>query len=173
MAYQRSLTVEDMARKLKPIFGSRIDEIYLRYATAEDKEEKEEIAHVLSVLYRKHLSELLQKNILLEPPKEDKVSGEYPIAKVSYAGKQLFDFSLRERDWPRHVCISGMSGSGKTTLALSILKNFVEKDKPFLVFDWKKSFRPLLALDKSMLCYTIGNDQISNTFKININQPPK
>src|SRR3989344_2451769 len=24
-----------------------------------------------------------------------------------------------------------------------------------------------------MLCYTIGNDQISNTFKININQPPK
>ena len=78
---------------------------------------------------------------MLEPPEKSAVSGEYELSKVIYANKELFPFALREQDWPRHVCISGMSGSGKTTLALNILQRFIEKDKPFLVFDWKKSFR--------------------------------
>jgi len=92
---------------------------------------------------------------------------------VSYAGKKLFPFALREQDWPRHVCISGMSGSGKTTLAFQIIGNFIEKDKPFLVFDWKKSFRPLTLADNDIRLFTVGNDAVSNLFKININKPPK
>ena len=66
-----------------------------------------------------------------------------------------------------------MSGSGKTTFALNILKNFIEKDKPFLVFDWKKSFRPLMKEDPNVMCFTVGNGAISNLFKTNINRPPK
>jgi len=66
-----------------------------------------------------------------------------------------------------------MSGSGKTTFALNILKNFIKKDKPFLVFDWKKSFRPLMKEDPNVMCFTVGNGAISNLFKTNINRPPK
>jgi hypothetical protein len=66
-----------------------------------------------------------------------------------------------------------MSGSGKTNFAFLIAKRFIENEKPFWVFDWKKSFRPLMLIDKDMLCFTIGNPKISNLFKININRPPK
>jgi len=171
--YNRNLTAEDIARKLKPIFGKKIDEVYFRYSVANSLEEKNEIFQLLSGLYQKHLNQLLDKGILLEPPKNGIVSGEYPLGKVEYAGREVSEFGLREKDWQRHICISGMSGSGKTTFAINILKNFAKKDKPFLVFDWKKSFRSLLQTDKDMLCFTVGDDSVSNMFKLNINRPPQ
>jgi hypothetical protein len=42
-----------------------------------------------------------------------------------------------------------------------------------LVFDWKKSFRPLMGIDNSLMVFTIGNDKIANSFKTNINRPPE
>ncbi len=173
MTSQPQITVEEMARALKPILGRRADEIYFRYLNSESYEEKSEILQILTGLYQKYLNKLLDKNYFLEPPKEEVLVGEYPLAKVSYAGKKLYSFSLRENDWPRHLCITGMSGSGKTTFALNILRNFVKKEKPFLVFDWKKSFRPLMKEDPNIMCFTVGNSEISNLFKTNINRPPK
>jgi len=170
---QQKLTIEEISSKLKPILGSKIDDLYFKYTISENLDEKNEIMQMLGFLYQKHLGKFLDKSILLEPPQKISVEGEYPLSKVIYAGKELFDFSLKETDWPRHVCISGMSGSGKTTLALNILENFIKRDKPFLVFDWKKSFRPLLNLDTSIMAFTIGNDVVSNFFKTNINIPPK
>lgn len=173
MAYTKSLSIEEISSKLKPILGRKIDELYFRYSMSESLEERNQIIQILSVLYQKYLGQFLDKKVLLEPPEQSAVSGEYELAKVVYANKELFPFALREKDWPRHVCISGMSGSGKTTLALNILQRFIEKDKPFLVFDWKKSFRPLLNINPSIMCFTVGNDSISNLFKTNINIPPK
>jgi len=169
----RALTAEEMARKLKPLFGKKVDELYFRYSVANSLEEKNEIFQLMSSLYQKHLRKLLDKSVLLEPPQKYQVQGEYPLGEVSYAGKSLYEFSLREQDWPRHVCVSGMSGSGKTTFAINILKDFIKKEKPFLVFDWKKSFRPLMGADKDIMTFTIGNDAVSNMFKVNINRPPQ
>ncbi|MDA3837073.1 MAG: DUF87 domain-containing protein [Nanoarchaeota archaeon] len=169
----RATSVEELAAGLKPLFGKKIDELYFRYSVASTLEEKNEIHQILSSLYQKHLNKLLDKQVLLAPPKEGTVDGEYPLAKVSYADKDLYGFGLREKDWPRHVCVSGMSGSGKTTFAINILKEFIKKDKPFLVFDWKSSFRPLTSLDKNLMTFTVGNDKVSNLFKVNINRPPK
>jgi hypothetical protein len=66
-----------------------------------------------------------------------------------------------------------MSGSGKTTIGFHIINNFIKKQKPFLIFDWKKSFRPLLNADPNLMIFTIGEDKVTNLFKINITQPPK
>lgn len=169
----RELTVEEICRNLKPIFGKRIDDIYLKYAMADTREGRDEIVHMLNALYHKNFGELLDRKVLLEPPKAEVMNGEYNLASVSYSGKKLFPFNLREKDWPRHVCITGMSGSGKTTFAFNILNSFIENDKSFLVFDWKKSFRPLLLASSEVMCFTVGNDKVSNLFKMNINQPPK
>ena len=173
MTLQRSLSIEEISTKLKPILGNKIDELYFRYSMSESPEERSQIVQILSALYQKHLGKFLDKKVLLEPPEQSAVSGEYELSKVIYANKELFPFALREQDWPRHVCISGMSGGGKTTLALNILQKFIEKDKPFLVFDWKKSFRSLIHTDPSIMCFTVGNNSISNLFKTNINIPPK
>ena len=170
---QQRLTVEEIAAKLKPIFGKKIDDIYLRYAMAETRVEKEEIESILNALYHKYLSELLEKKVLLAPPDKETMDGEYPLGKISYADKKLHDFNLREQDWQRHVCITGMSGSGKTTLAFHIIENFLKKKKPFLILDWKKSFRPIVLKDSEIMDFTIGNDAVSNLFKININEPPE
>ncbi|MFH1585835.1 MAG: DUF87 domain-containing protein [archaeon] len=170
---RHQLSVEEICNKLKPVFGKKIDDIYLRYAMANSREEKDDIAHILNALYHKNLTKLLDTKVLLQPPSKEVMDGGYPLAMVSYAGKKLFPFSLREHDWPRHVCISGMSGSGKTTLAFTILTNLISHDKPFLVFDWKKSFRPLLLASSEVMCFTIGNEGVTNTFRMNINQPPK
>ena len=173
MQSQRALTVEEICSKLKPVFGKKIDDLYLKYAMADSKEEREEIAQMVNALYHKHLSELLNKKVLLEPPEKEDMDGEYSLATISYADKKLYPFKLREKDWVRHFCISGMSGSGKTTLAFHVIKNFIEKGKPFLVFDWKKSFRPLMIEDGEIMTFTVGNENVSNYFKININQPPE
>lgn len=170
---QRNISIEEISTKLKPILGNKIDELYFKYSLSDSPEEKNQILQILSVLYQKYLGKFLDKKVLLEPPEKSLVQGEYELAKVVYVNKELFPFALREKDWPRHVCISGMSGSGKTTLALNILQRFIEKDKPFLVFDWKKSFRSLINTDPSIMCFTVGNDMISNLFKTNINIPPK
>lgn len=169
---QQKLSIEQLCNKLKPILGRRIDNIYLRYVMAGSVEEREEIGHILNAMYHRYLGELLDNKVLLEPPKFG-LDGEYPLGKIVYAEKKLHDFSLRERDWCRHVCISGMSGSGKTTLAINLVNNFVRNDKKFLVFDWKKSFRPLLLADSEIVCFTVGDNKVSNLFKLNINRPPK
>jgi hypothetical protein len=167
------MSVEEICRRLRPIFGDKIDAVYLKYRLAEDPESRIEIETALNALYHKHLSSILTDRVLLEPPPKAEVAGEYPLGKVSYADKDLYTFSLREQDWARHVCVSGMSGSGKTMFAYQIIGNFILKEKPFLVFDWKKSFRPLMLVDDSLLCFTVGNNQVSNLFKLNINEPPE
>ena len=173
MTFQEILTVEKMCRKLKPVFGKKIDQLYLQYALTDSREKKAEIQQALSVLYEKHLNmTLLDEKVLLSPPENNAVDGEYKLARITYADKDVSNFGLREKDWIRHVLISGMSGSGKTMLAFGILKEMIDKNKPFIVFDWKKSFRPLLLLDKNMLCFTIGNNRVANLFTTNINRPP-
>ncbi len=167
------LTVEDMCRKLKPFYGEKIDKIYAQYTLANSLDEKNEILQALTLLYQKNLNKLLDKSLLLEPPKQSEITGEYPLGNVVYAGKELYTFGLNEKDWPRHVCVTGMSGSGKTNFAFNILQNFIAKNKPFLVFDWKRSFRPLVNVDPSLIVFTVGNDSVSNLFKTNINVPPK
>jgi uridine kinase len=173
MVYQKPLTVEEICNKLRPVFGKKIDEIYFQYTVADGREEREEIVHVLNALYQKNLNRLLDKGVLLEPPRQELIDGDYPLATISYANKKLFDFKLREKDWPRHVCVTGMSGSGKTTFAFKIVETLNAHKKPYLIFDWKKSFRPLIAKDNEIQIFTVGDEKVSNLFKTNINRPPK
>lgn len=170
--YARPMSIEELCKKLRPIFGKKIDDVYLKYSLTTNKDQKEEIENALRALYQKHVNNsLLNEKVLLEPPKQDIIKGKYPLGKVIYGEKELYQFGLREKDWMRHMCVTGMSGSGKTTFAFQILGNFIFHKKPFLVFDWKKSFRPLMLLNNKIHVFTVGNDTVAN-FKININKPP-
>ena len=169
---KRSLPVEEICDRLRPVFGEKIDQLYFQYTVASDREEREDILSLIYTLYLKNLNRLLDRGVLLEPPKREDVSGTYSLAEVSYAGKNLFPFKLREKDWQRHLCVTGMSGSGKTTLAFHIVKALNEHKKSFLVFDWKKSFRPLMRINSELVVFTVGDEKVTNLFKTNINRPP-
>src|SRR3989338_9361288 len=123
------LTAEEICRRLRPMLGSKIDKIYLRFALSHSNDERLEMEHAFKIMYEKYLNtHLLSEKVLLEPPLKDEVCGEYPLGIVSYAEKEFYPFGLREREWIRHVCVSGMSGSGKTNLAFLIADNLMKKE---------------------------------------------
>lgn len=163
-----------ICRKLRPFLGNKIDELYMEYTLADSQEKKQEIYQVIMALYSKYVdSQMLDENVILRIPKEGLLRGEYDLGRIEYPNKRAETFALRDRDWPRHVCVTGMSGSGKTTFAVRMINSLIEKKKPFLVFDWKKSFRQLLHLSDDVIIFTVGRPKASNLFRLNINCPPK
>ena len=118
--------VRQQCSKLKPILGSKVENIYAAYV-AEDDKGKEQIGHYLNILMAKYMPVKLSQNetFLLPPPKEQ-AAGEYPIGKVQYVDKDLCEFALREDEWIQHMAILGRSGAGKTVL----LKNMIGLLRP-------------------------------------------
>jgi DNA-binding MarR family transcriptional regulator/energy-coupling factor transporter ATP-binding protein EcfA2 len=165
--------IEDLCRKLRPLLGEQIEKLYLKYSVSTDLKERLEVEKLVHALYHKHLGKsLLNDEIMLEPPQGEEIKGNYQLGTVMYADNELYPFGMREQDWIRHMCVTGMSGSGKTTFAYTMLGAMILKNKPFLVFDWKRSFRPLLKAHDKTLVFTIGNESIKNFFRVNINIPP-
>jgi len=155
-----SVNVRQLCLQLKPILGAKADKIYTAYM-AEDKEGQKLIEHYLQLLTAKYLpSKLEQSKTVLLPPSKERAEGEYPVGTVIYAGKDLYNFGLRENEWIQHTAILGRSGAGKTNVGFLILQQLKQKGKPFLLFDWKRNYRDLLSLPEfqDVEVYTIGRN---------------
>ena len=167
------MLAEEICQKLKPIKGDMIDRLWKAYLI-EDIAGKREIEQILQILYYEifPVSSNEARQSTLFPPPRERVRGEYPVGQVTYAENKLYPFGLREDDWIKHVLIVGASGSGKTNLCFQILKNFLYKGKPFLVFDWKRNYRDIVNEDygKTIQVYTVGRDIAP--FKFNPLIPP-
>ena len=152
--------VESLFRKLRPVLGKQADALWLAYNTQTDPRSRAEIVGILYSLASRYLDETYDRKLLLSLPEEEVIDGEYRLGKVVYGEKEYYPFGLREEEWLRHVGIFGTTGSGKTNCAFLLLWNLVRKGKPFLVFDWKRNYRDLLALDEfsGTKVYTIGRD---------------
>ena len=158
--------IRQLCRSLRPILGDKMNEVFQAYC-AEDTEGKQQIETYLGLLSARHLSSSLdsRQNNLIPPPKEQ-AKGEYPIGQVYYSGRNLYEFGLREEEWIQHAAILGRSGAGKTNLGFSILRLLKLKKKPFLLFDWKRNYRDILALKEfeNVEVYTIGRNIAPFTF---------
>lgn len=127
--------VRQLCRRLRPILGARMDEVFAAYC-AEDSEGRQQLEIYLEMLCAKYLPQGLDDSEPgLIPPSRQQAQGDYPIGEVSYSGKKLYPFGLRENEWIQHLAIVGRSGSGKTNIGFSILKTLIQNQKPFLVFD--------------------------------------
>ena len=141
------MAIEEDFKKLKPIFGKSIDSLWLNYLLEED-EGKKDIRNLLPILADQGLNYRYdEEKIFLVPPKKEDAYGEYQLGTVEYADKEFYSFGLRENEWIQHVSIFGRSGCGKTNLVFTIINNFVEIGKPFMIFDWKRNYRDLLAIE--------------------------
>lgn len=158
--------VRQLCLRLRPILGVRMDQIYAAYL-AEDADGRDQIEHYLELLAAKHIPHSLgQDEAELIPPSQEQARGEYPLGWVTYSGKNLYEFGLRENEWIQHMAILGRSGGGKTNLGFQILTDLKKKAKPFLVFDWKRNYRDLLVLPEfeAVEVYTIGRNIAPLTF---------
>jgi hypothetical protein len=161
-----SPNIRQLCLRLKPILGSKMDQIYEAYLS-EDSEGKKQVENYLELLAAKYIfQELGQPETILLPPSKEKAAGEYQIGTVQYAGKDLYPFGLKEGEWIQHVAILGRSGAGKTNVGFLILEQLKKKGKPFLLFDWKRNYRDLLALSefKDVEVYTVGRNIAPFTF---------
>jgi hypothetical protein len=152
--------VRQLCLRLKPMLGSKMDKVYAAYM-AEDEAGKEQIENYLQQLIAKYLPiKLSESCTTLLPPSTEQAAGEYFLGKVQYAGKDLCDFGLREDEWIQHMAILGRSGAGKTNIGFLVLKGLKQKNKPFLVFDWKRNYRDLVSLPefKDVEVYTVGRN---------------
>jgi len=89
--------------------------------------------------------EKVKGGVLLPPPQEVLSTGAYRLGRTLWLESEEGDFGLREEELPQHIAIFGRTGSGKTNVAFLLLQELLKKDKPFLIFDWKQSYRPLTA----------------------------
>jgi hypothetical protein len=164
--------VQAICQKLKPLIGQKADRYWLAYL-AEDTDGKKEIADTLQLVALKILgSELENPMAHLSVPSKTVAGGEYPIGTVTYAGRSLYPFGLRESEWLQHIAIFGRSGAGKTNTVFLLIDNLTRHKKPFLIFDWKRNYRDLLAgPNNNTLVYTVGGT--ASPFAFNPLIPPE
>ena len=75
----RMETVRQLCRRLRPILGARIDEVFTAYC-AEDSDGKQQLETYLELLSAKHLPQGLEDSEPgLIPPSREQAQGQYPI----------------------------------------------------------------------------------------------
>lgn len=99
-------------------------------------------------------------------PSEKEIEGRYKLGKCGSA-----TFGLNDSELLQHVLIVGRSGSGKTNCSFLLLKELMRNEKPFLVFDWKRNYRELLAHEDDVLVFTVGRNVCP--FRFNPLIPPE
>lgn len=157
--------IEEKLRILKPILPKKQwDYLRLSYAMEKDFKKRFQIENMIDMLIAKHVPGLQMEQILLPPPEGDLLAGEYQIGRTSYPGSRNNLFAVREKEWIKHCGIFGKTGSGKTTLMVNILKELCQKDKPFLIFDYKRNYRDLLRHPdfekQGIMIFTVGRNSV-------------
>ena len=154
----RAARVRELCRQLKPVIGEQAERIWMGYV-AENDTGKDQILEYLELLAAQHFQGALETDGPgLIPPTADDAAGQYALGTVSYNGRDLHPFGLREDEWTQHVGVFGRSGAGKTNLGFLIVQRLLEQKKPVLIFDWKRNYRDLVALEgfEDVAVYTIG-----------------
>jgi len=153
-----SRETEEKIRKLAAIDKKIADSSWLFYLSGEG-EERKSADELIDMLVFQKLKKDYEEKIFLKSAPPPVCNGSYFLGMVLYpAGKHYCPFGLREDEWVKHLLITGMTGAGKTNLVFHILKELKKKNKPFMVFDWKRNYRDLLQLPefKDLLVFTIG-----------------
>jgi len=107
------------------------------------------------------LPELTGEIPVFSYPDANTANGDFLVGAIRNHN-QSYPFAIREQEMIRHLLFVGSTGSGKTNLALLLVRQFLKRDKPFLVVDWKRNYRDLIALpeasNKEILVYTVGRE---------------
>jgi len=158
--------LKDICTKLKPILGKRADALWIAYATSETPESKRETEALIQMFGLRYLGRTLNdQSILLPPPLVQAASGEFFLGTVVYGQKLVCPLYLCRENFIKHIGIFSITGAGKTNVAQLLLLELLRHQIPFLVVDWKRSYRALLTLPnpsvRSLRIYSVGRKTAS------------
>lgn len=135
--------VRGLTRKLKPVIGRKAEELWIRYL-AEDDQGRRDLAHDIQLIAEKFLKGN-EKQILLDPPTPENAAGLFLLGDVRYNGKTISSLSLNPVDFIKQIGIFSITGEGKTNAAMFLALQLLKFRIPFLVIDWKRTWRNLLS----------------------------
>jgi hypothetical protein len=159
--------IEALCKKLKPVIGDQADMLWHMYL-AEDIQNRNKFAQDIEIIAEKYLKEkpLENQQVLLEPPSKNDSKGDFLLGDIIYNKKKHGSLYLKPEDFLKQVGIFAITGEGKTNLAYLLALQLVKAKTPFMVIDWKRSWRNLLSLEKkhpelkNVQVFTIGRDTL-------------
>jgi len=157
----RDVQSPDLFRRLRPVFGVKIDALWVEYQTA-SVERKRAIDGLLSLVAAKRFGiPSGEETLVLDPPPRDVIGdGEYAVGNVLYPGIAAYPVRVRRNELLRHVFILGPTGTGKSTFIIGLLRQLLGDRVPFMVFDFKRNYRCLLAdtVGGQVVVLTVGRN---------------
>ncbi|MCC6699783.1 MAG: ATP-binding protein [Candidatus Hydrogenedentes bacterium] len=94
---------------------------------------------------------------LFPPPPPETCLGDIDLGTTLYGGRRGYLFGLRLSELTRHLGLYGSSGCGKTNCLALIVDGMIRESIPFLLMDFKRSFRGLLRDHPNLLVFTAGD----------------
>jgi hypothetical protein len=160
------MDIEGLCRKLKPILGTKADELWYMWLAA-DLQERKELEIEIELIAEKVLKHgpLQERVVLLPPPSEENAEGTFLLGEAVYRDKNLFSVYLNKEDFIKQIGIFSITGGGKTNTGMLLALQLIKKRIPVMVIDWKRQWRSILSLAepldlKGIEVYTIGRDVI-------------
>lgn len=167
------MTTRDNLRKLAPIIGvGRTNQLWRAYL-AGDATDRRELETAIEA-YAAHLlrdSPSSSPPGLFPPPPAVQSVGDIPLGHVRYASQNMHAFGLRRDEMLRHVGVYGSSGCGKSNAIALIIDGLARLQVPFLLVDFKRTFRALLTSMPDLTVFTAGDRTVA-PFAFNPLIPP-
>ncbi|MBX7255931.1 MAG: DUF87 domain-containing protein [Candidatus Hydrogenedentes bacterium] len=139
--------LRSICQKLKPLIGRRADALWTAYLTSETQQSKRQNEALIHMVAAQYLAaDVDDRRILLPPPAVPAAGGEFPLGTVFYDKQSGIPLLLRRENFIKHIGIFSITGGGKTNVAQLLLLGLLQNSIPFLVIDWKRSYRALRAI---------------------------
>lgn len=137
--------VREALERLRPALGQGIEALWASYLAADMDGRRELEAQLLLMDMARNKTGPGSGPPPLPPPEPGALAGWLRLGEVVYPNTPPTPFGLNRGELIQHVGIFGRSGAGKTNTVMGLLRELLEKDVPFLIFDWKRNYRDLLA----------------------------
>ena len=144
-----------------PVIGDRAEALWKFYVSAPTPMARFDAENLVqSFSLTKLGSQIRAKTILLPVNLQGVPGGEIHLGSALYGEKQVGEVRVSPDELMRHVGLFATTGSGKTNLCYYLLIQLVRLKIPFLVVDWKRSYRVLRSLPEArgIKVFTVGRD---------------
>jgi len=154
--------VSEYLSRLRPVLGKKADRLWALYLSS-DRDQCQRLEAVLALLDLKYnRTGPSEGPPPLPPPEPGVLDGWLRLGHIAYPGRGQSPFGLNPSELIQHVGIFGRSGAGKTNTVMVLLRSLLDRGVPFLIFDWKRNYRDLLAApwvpEGSIAAFTAGRD---------------
>ena len=167
------MMIRDTLRALTPVVGKEKVSAWWRAYLSLPTDQRRDFEAVIQA----HAAHMLNDDPsgptagLFPPPPPETCLGNIDLGTTIYGGRKGYLFGLRLSELTRHLGLYGSSGCGKTNCLALIVDGLIRENIPFLLMDFKRSFRGLLNDHPNLLAFTAGNPHTA-PFRWNPLVPP-